>query len=181
MSTSMMEPSLVELVGSNLTKGILVFSRTSSEVATIALMDRVASSTRSPLLSQLSFGNCLRYWVVSLVASTVSSSWEHYVIAARIEKLCSHHHLLLLTCVRVWCFPLVHEIQQVCLVSSCILVADTTGRSNSIMAYTWCSCAKGTGSSGVPVMLSHHGHIVLVGLWRAEIVDGGCVPGIALS
>lgn len=61
ISTSMMEPSLVELVGSNLTKGILIFSRTSAEVATIALVDWVACSARSPLLSQLGFGNRLRY------------------------------------------------------------------------------------------------------------------------
>ena len=115
-----------------------------------------------------------------MVASTVSSSWEHDIVAARIEKLRGHHHLLLLARVRVWCFPLVHQIQQVGLIGSCVLVADTTGCSNSIVANAGCSCAKRTRSTGVPVMLCHHRHVVLVRLWRPEVVDRGRVTGVAL-
>ena len=46
----MMEPSLIELVGSNLAQGILVFCRSCSEVTAIALVDWVASSARCSLL-----------------------------------------------------------------------------------------------------------------------------------
>lgn len=45
------EPSLIELVGSNLTKCILVFCRTCSEVTAIALVDWVACTARRSLLS----------------------------------------------------------------------------------------------------------------------------------
>ena len=51
MSTSMMEPSLIELVSSNLAKCILIFSCTYSKVVTIALVDWVASPSWSSLLS----------------------------------------------------------------------------------------------------------------------------------
>ena len=54
MATSVMESSLVELIGSNLTEGILILSGSCAKVATVALMDRVACTTRSSLLSQLS-------------------------------------------------------------------------------------------------------------------------------
>lgn len=59
MATSVVEPSLVELVGGYLAEGVLVFSSACAKVSTIALMDRVASSTRSSLLSQLCFSDCL--------------------------------------------------------------------------------------------------------------------------
>jgi len=133
MSTSVMEPSLVELVGSNLTKGILIFSRTSAEVATIALVDWVACSARSPLLSQLGFGNRLRYRVVVLMASTVTSTGEHDIVSSLIEKLSSHHHLLLLTCVCIRSLSLVHQVKQMSLVCSSVLMSHSTRRSDSIV------------------------------------------------
>lgn len=45
MAASVVEPSLVELVGGYLAEGVLVFSSACAKVSTIALMDRVASST----------------------------------------------------------------------------------------------------------------------------------------
>ena len=57
--TSMMEPSLVELVGSNLTKSILVLSSTSAEIATVALMNWVTRTSGGSLLSQFSLCYCL--------------------------------------------------------------------------------------------------------------------------
>jgi len=47
----MVKPSLIELLGSNLTERILVFCRSCSEVTAIALVDWVACTTRCSLLS----------------------------------------------------------------------------------------------------------------------------------
>ena len=181
VSTSMMEPSLVELVGSNLTKGILVFSRTGAEVATVALVDRVACSTRSPLLSQLGFGNRLWYRIVSLVSSTVSCTREHNIIATGIEKLRSHHHLLLLASVRIRGLPLVHQVEEVSLIGGSILVTNSTGRSNSVMTHARCGCSKGAGPTRISVVLGHHGHVVLVCLRRSKVIDRSSVASVALS
>lgn len=110
MTTAVMEPSLVELVGSNLTKGILIFSCSSAKVATVALVNWITGSSRCPLLSQFSLSN--RFWnrVTIRVVCTGTWTWEHDIIATRIEKLRSHHHLLLLACVCVWGLPLIDQI-----------------------------------------------------------------------
>ena len=68
------------------------------------------------------------------MVSTSTGAREHNIITTLVEKLRSHHHLLLLTCVRIWCLSLVDQIEQVCLVG-CILMADTARRANSIVSY----------------------------------------------
>lgn len=45
MTAAMVEPSLVELIGSNLTQGILIFSCTGPKVATVALVDWIACTS----------------------------------------------------------------------------------------------------------------------------------------
>ena len=82
VTTALMEPCLVELIVSNLTKGILIFSSTGAKVATVALVDWIARSSRGSLLSQFSFCNGLRYrTVVPVTTSTVASSLEHGIVA----------------------------------------------------------------------------------------------------
>ena len=144
MTASMMEPSLIELVGSNLTKCILVFSCTSAKVATVALVDWIACTSRSPLLSQFSFGNCFRYRIVVIVASIIYCTWEHGIITTGIEKLCGHHHLLLLRVVCIWCLSLIHQVEKMSLIGCSILVADATCCPNSIVTNTGCCSAKCT-------------------------------------
>ena len=144
MTASMMEPSLVELIGSNLIESVLILSCTSAKVATVALVDGVASTTRSPLLSQFSLCNCFRYRVVVSMASTITLAGEHYIVASCIEKLRCHHHLLLLTRVRIGRLTLVDQIEQVRLVSCCVLMTDATRSADSVMAYTRSSCAECT-------------------------------------
>jgi hypothetical protein len=143
VTTAMMEPCLVELIVSNLTKGILIFSSASAKVATVALVDWIARSSRGSLLSQFSFCNGLRYRIVVPVASsTVAGSWEHGIVALssstslRIEELCCHHHLLLLRGVCIWCLSLVDQVEQVSLICSCILMANTAGCTNSVVTNT---------------------------------------------
>ena len=51
VTAAVVEPSLVELVGSNLTKGILIFCCSSAKVATVALMDWITCAARRSLLS----------------------------------------------------------------------------------------------------------------------------------
>lgn len=58
-SRMMMEPSLVELVGCNLIECVLVFSRSLPKVASVALMNWVACTSRCSLLPQLSLSNRL--------------------------------------------------------------------------------------------------------------------------
>lgn len=53
VTAAVVEASLVELVGSNLTKGILIFCCSSAKVATVALMDWVTCAARRSLLSKL--------------------------------------------------------------------------------------------------------------------------------
>lgn len=59
MTAAVVEASLVELVGRNLTKGILIFCCSSAKVATVALMDWVTCAARRSLLSKL--GLCDRF------------------------------------------------------------------------------------------------------------------------
>ena len=143
-ATAVMEPGLVELIGSNLTERILVFSCTSAKVTTFALVDWVARSSRCPLLSKLSFRDRLRYRVVGSVPSTVACAWEHLIVAARVEKLCCHHHLLLLRSVRIWRLPLVDQVEQVGLVRRSILVAHSTRRADSVVAHAGGGSSKST-------------------------------------
>lgn len=181
----MMEPCLVELVGSNLTKGILIFSSTSAKVATVALVDWIARSSWGSLLSELSFCNCLGYRIIIVVTSTVTCSWEHNIVSLcsslGVEELCSHHHLLLLRGVCIWSLSLVYQVEQVSLISRSILMANTTCRSNSVMTNAWCSSAKCRRTSSISLMLCHHGHIILVSLGRPEILHGLAVTSITLS
>lgn len=77
-SRMMMEPSLIELVGSNLVECVLVFSRTSSKVASVALMNWVTCTSRCSLLPQLSFCNRLRYRTVS----TMTTTHHHAIVSS---------------------------------------------------------------------------------------------------
>lgn len=186
VSAAMMEPCLVELVGSNLTKGILIFSSTSAKVATVALVDWIARSSRGSLLSQLSFCNCLGYRIIIVVTSTVvTCSWEHAIVSLHsslgVEELCSHHHLLLLGGIRIWSFSLIDQVEQMSLISRSILMADTASSSNSVMTNAGCSSAKSGWTSSVSLMLSHHGHIILISLSRSEILHRLAVSSITLS
>lgn len=144
-------------------------------------MDWVAGSTRSPLLSELCFRNRLRYRVVVLVPSTVSSSWEHDIIAARIEKLCGHHHLLLLAGIGIGRLPLINQVEQVGLVRRGILVPDATRRPDPVVPDARGGRAERARSPRVPVMLRHHRHVVLARLRRPKVVDRRRVPGVALA
>lgn len=110
MTAAMVEPSLVELIGSNLTQGILIFSCTGPKVATVALVDWIACTSRSSLLSQFSLCNGLGYRITIRMVSTGARTWEHDIVAALVEKLRCHHHLLLLACVCVWCLTLIDQI-----------------------------------------------------------------------
>ena len=135
VTAAVVEPSLVELIGSNLTKGILIFCCSSAKVATVALMDWITRAARRSLLSQLGLCNRLRYRVAIRVVSTGTCwTWEHDIVATLIEKLRCHHHLLLLACVCVWCLSLIHQVKQVCLVGS-ILVADAARGADSIVTH----------------------------------------------
>ena len=69
------------------------------------------------------------------MASTVTSTGEHDVISALIEKLSRHHHLLLLTCVCIRSLSLVHQVKQMSLVCSSVLVSNSTRRSDSIVTH----------------------------------------------
>ena len=113
------------------------------------------------------------------MSSVVARSWKHHVVAAGIEKLSSHHHLLLLAGVRVWCLPLIDQVEQMSLIR-CILVADSAGGADTIVANGRGSSAKCTGAAGVAIMLCHHGHVVLVSLWRSKIINRRGMPSIAL-
>ena len=104
-SRMMMEPSLIEVVGSNLAECVLVFSRTCSKIASVALMYWVTCTSRCSLLPQLSLGNRLRYRSISM-----STAHHHGIVTSGIEELSSHHHLLLI-CVGIWCFTLVDQIE----------------------------------------------------------------------
>lgn len=110
MTAAVVEASLVELVGSNLTKGILIFCCSSAKVATVALMDWVTCAPRRSLLSKLGLCDRLRYGIAIRVVSTGAWTREHDVVTTLIEKLRCHHHLLLLACVCVWCLSLIHQV-----------------------------------------------------------------------
>ena len=112
------------------------------------------------------------------MASVVSRTGEHYIVTSCIEKLCCHHHLLLLTCICVWRLTLIHQVEQVCLISCLILMTNSTCGANSIMTYTRCSCTKST--SIISIMLRHHSHIILVLLVSAKVVMSSLVSSIAL-
>ena len=77
-SRMMMEPSLIELVGSNLVECVLVFGRTSSKVASVALMNWVPCTSRCSLLPQLSFCNRLRYRTVA----TMTTTHHHAIVSS---------------------------------------------------------------------------------------------------
>lgn len=112
VSTSVVEPSLVELICSYLTECVLILSCSNTKVAAVALMNWVTSSTRGSLLSELCFSNSFWNWIaVWMVSTGACRSWEHHIVAARIKKLCGHHHLLLLLLVArivVWGLSLVY-------------------------------------------------------------------------
>lgn len=110
VTAAMMEPSLVELIGSNLTKGILIFCCSGAKVATVALVDWIARSARRSLLSQFGLRNRLGYRIAIRMVSTGARTGEHDIVASLVEKLRCHHHLLLLTCVCVWRLALVHQV-----------------------------------------------------------------------
>ena len=76
------------------------------------------------------------------MTTTLYSSREHGLIATRIEKLRGHHHLLLLTRVCIWSLSLIHQVEEVGLVSSCILMTDTTCRTDSVVTYARRSSAE---------------------------------------
>lgn len=115
------------------------------------------------------------------MASTVACSREHHVVSAGIEKLCGHHHLLLLARVGVWRLALIDQVEEVSLVGRRVLVADAARGADSVVAHARSSCAECTRASSISVMLRHHGHVVLVSLGRSEVVDGCSVARIALS
>lgn len=43
--------------------------------------------------------------------ATVARSWEHDVVSTRVEELCCHVHLLLLSNVGVWGLALIHQVE----------------------------------------------------------------------
>lgn len=136
VTTSMVEACLVELISSNLTECILVLSCACPEVAAVALVNWVACTSRGPLLSQLCFCNCFRDRIaIRVVGTGAGRAWEHDVVAARVEELGRHHHLLLLgRGIRVWGLPLINKVQQMSLIS-CILMPDSTRSSNPVVSH----------------------------------------------
>ena len=115
------------------------------------------------------------------MSPVVARTWKHRIGATGIEKLSGHHHLLLLTRVRIRCLPLIHQVEQVRLVCSSILMADSARGTNSVVAHARCRSAESTGATGVSIMLCHHGHVILLAL-RREIVHRWCgMTCVALS
>ena len=103
--------SLVELI--HLIYSILVLSCVLTEITLVTLMDWVASTSWSSLLTEFGLGNCFRNWRVVRMVST-GWSWEHTIISMLwwIEELCGHHHLLLLgSLLTTWCFSLIDKVE----------------------------------------------------------------------
>lgn len=60
-------------------------------------------------------------------------------------------------------------------------MAYTAGSANSIVADWGGSCAECTWATCVTIVLGHHGHIILICLWRSKIVDWSRVACVTLS
>lgn len=175
MSTWMMIACLIELI--YLIYCIMVLSCIWSKLSLITLMDWITGTSWCSLLTKFSFCNCLwNRWIVWMM--TTLSRVYGVIRMRRVEKLGCHHHLLLLSSLSIWCFPLVYKIEQVSLILI-LMATNSTCSTNSIVTNTWSSSAKGT-TSTISFYLVHHVHFKGL-LMVIEVTNWLIMTGIALS
>ena len=165
------------MIGSYLAQGILVLSC----ICLVVQVHWVAGTSRCSLLPKFGLCDCFRNMtrIVGLM-----STWKHLVVVAaalgRIEKLCCHHHLLLLILASIWCLSLVYQVEEMSLVRSCVLMANSTRSSYSVV--TNAACPRSKSARGIPLSLINHlAHIVLSLIHiLLESSDNSSMAGIAL-
>ena len=110
---------------------------------------------------------------------TTVCSWEHGVLIGRVEELSSHHHLLLLSSLSTWCFPLIDKVEQMSLIG--ILVGSNSASSSyTVVSNRRCSSSKST-TSTISLNLIHHIHIECLLVVSIKITNWLIVTCIALS
>lgn len=161
---------------------IIVISITLNRHA-IFMLDRVTSPTILSLLSKFSLSDGLYVWVgVVRVLTWGVHAWNHLVVVwSRVEELLSRHHHLLLILVAVWCFSLIHKVEQMGL----IILGNTVSCSNPVASNTaWVdakrACSISITSVGNILMMSLVERLSSMMLLSLEIVHI-LLSSIALS
>jgi len=130
------------------------------------MLNGVARSTGLSLLAKFSLGNCLyvRVGLSGVLTRGIHARNLLIVVWCWVEELLGCHHHLLLILVSIWCFPLIHQIEQMGL----IILGNTVSCTDSVVANTAWVNAKWAGSISVTCV----GDVLMVHLlkWLSSLM-----------